>query len=327
MSTKYQPINSDDTQDDHQILNDDIEALSNGSSNGEKIKIEILDIQGKKNEILISTSSTVENAKQMIEEKTGIPVDRQRLIFQGSLLQNAHTIASCKLTNNSIVHLFPRSEKSLTEEPTESSTPSNHQITPSPTVIRQVVFSVNRVSYADDDIFRETRNERFWASCLMLISLIQMISILMYLLLGGEGENEKDESPNDNLQVSIILEMCWSSLGFVVGYIGLKGVQTLDPRLVRKYCVGMTILGLFTMSIRVYDLIEVILQNKLYHKHENGDNSNSESGNSNNTEPQSSPIEAIFSLIASSIIWGFCIFRTCKFNRIVQRFPHGVPLR
>jgi hypothetical protein len=56
----------------------------------------------------IESSDTIESVKDHIFTKTGIPVDKQRLIFNGKQLEDNHTLADYRILNNSVITLVLR---------------------------------------------------------------------------------------------------------------------------------------------------------------------------------------------------------------------------
>ncbi|GJQ86943.1 hypothetical protein Trydic_g11808 [Trypoxylus dichotomus] len=70
--------------------------------------IEVFVHLNKKENFILQRTATVENLKQMIAERKGIPVDIQRLVFAGKVLQNDTTLQENKIMCGSSIHLFIR---------------------------------------------------------------------------------------------------------------------------------------------------------------------------------------------------------------------------
>jgi ubiquitin-large subunit ribosomal protein L40e len=65
-------------------------------------------LTGRSYTLQMQSSDTVDNLKQAIQRKEGIPVDEQRLIYGSHQLEDGRTLADYKMQHDSTVHLVLR---------------------------------------------------------------------------------------------------------------------------------------------------------------------------------------------------------------------------
>ena len=92
--------------DDETVVNFSTLFICGQLLGGKQIFIKTL--QGKSITLSIADEDTIESVKQKIFEKEGIPIDQQRLVFNGKQLEDNQTIGSYGLEDSSSVHLVLR---------------------------------------------------------------------------------------------------------------------------------------------------------------------------------------------------------------------------
>jgi hypothetical protein len=196
-------------------------ALTSGLDAGERVEEEaddmitiiILDVATKKFPVQISARSTVKQLKDKGHPIHKVPADRQRLIFHGRQLVDDKTLAEEKITEEVIVHLFPKPRVLIKNNETGKSTPlsrGNSTVAEStdsaldeeeeggarvPTIVLNADEAQQRsqiLVLGSSEYLEASNNVKLFSFMLLILSSIELINLLAIAL--GVPQNDPSSS-------------------------------------------------------------------------------------------------------------------------------------
>ena len=88
-----------------------------GEGGGSSKQIFVKTLQGKNITLDVEDGTTIGNIKEKIRDKEGIPVDQQRIVYNGKQLEDDQTVGNYNIGNECTLHLVLRLRGGMPRQP------------------------------------------------------------------------------------------------------------------------------------------------------------------------------------------------------------------
>lgn len=214
--------------------------------------------------------------KRRIGEKTGVPPERQRLVYGGKMLQGEDTsLDAFGLSCGQCVILSPGAIGGTTASPSSSSSVADEEVDPRTlNAMWAHVLSLNDSddrrrsdSYGDAEVVADAINGDIPYALLRLANAARLVAAILFfyycisvtftlaLLFHDPDEMEdnvseqKGELPDAYQVFANVMQPITSVGGLCVAYVGIKSVAKMNLKLARRYLAGCMVIGLFEVTI------------------------------------------------------------------------------
>jgi len=311
-------------------------------------KVRVLDTQGRTFQLTVpSPDFTIGHFKDLLMDptQTGVPTERQRLIFHGRLLENTKTLEGCGITENAVVHLFARPENSPIPVSTTGSIPVDEPIPPHfpdvPLFPRGVL--VSQTLEFDYELMQSSRRVRFLAAFLFLICAMQVMAIIAIMTSAWIHSDRQGHPPDSDSDTSTFedpamhrkftvadyLLLVVNMFGMAVGIVGMRGSQTFEIDIVENYFKGLLFTGVSSMILKFYSIVLTIkkIGDGSYPGLEHNSTSTARInppgkvpgvGDDNEGDTADIISDALFSATVALLLWVFCFYRALQFRNQVR---------
>lgn len=305
------------------------------------MNVTVLDFTHRRFVVPVTPDATVQDLKAAGVAFHAVPVDQQRLIFQGKLLQDEATLTTSRIVENSIVHLFPKPRVVVvSDEEPQNDTESDEGGPRVPRIVMDEEEAARRgqiLVLGSTDYIEALNNVKLFSFMLLIISTIELLNLMAIAMgdapSGGAADvvpfpdhddffsdddglanhtaaNTTDvptttfTNPNETWTPLSWVDLGVSILGVYVALLGIRATNENGLRVARLYLLGTCVTGVGWLLYNFMVSLEV-------------DEAKHATGAENYPPNESAFDEATQAMMLPVIVWGFCVFRAWQFQHLL----------
>lgn len=311
------------------------------ADDGSRVTITILDFAHNKFTLSVNPSWSIQTLKLKGQEVHKVVPERQRLVYQGRLLQDEVSLADSGIAADGlIVHLFPKPRVVIKDEQSESE--EAEEGSPEGARVPTIVLDSNEAQQRSSILvlgsteYMETQNNvKMFSFMLMIVSSIELMTLLSIALGAPQSEAglplpEDDifpsaddafsnhTSPDDSgiyyehWQTRHWFDLLISALGVYVAMLGIQASSQSTLRMARQYMWGLVVVAIGWL------LYNFVLTYKIDEEVEHAKQEAHEDDALAPATDKDILQDSLTMMILPAMVWFMCIARAWQLQHLLQ---------